>query len=381
MLDPARWALPDPEAVVAAMYQGRGAARRDTWVFSTRISAVDLYAYLKLRFGEPNGLAMALRDPSVDNLIHWNFTIASGTTILDIRGLDLANEVTAFLGAEVDAPDWTSVEDRLAEEFLSQRKKLHAVRERFEQWHLFVNPHHVLRTKLERQVARLRELDLRNVHVPANPRSGQELPAFGAELAKARDAYEEAMALCVDIQLAAPVFAESAVDLLTHILAKPEVRSDRRLFDDQRRRNIDVRLKGLHLICDGFAERIDGSEEPFKELMRLYDRRNDRLHGNVDPRASTGPPIYFDHRFIPLFASPSFIASLSPGHDRRAPYRRLHVDSGDDYPSRDARTQAVAGLIVPLEGGPDDGEERLVQAAVSVVPPERIKASVGADGW
>jgi hypothetical protein len=38
-------------------------------------------------------------------------------------------------------------------------------------------------------------------------------------------------------------------------------------------------------------------------------------------------------------------------------------------------------LILRLEGGPDDGEERLVPAAVSVVPPERINASVEAEGW
>ena len=38
-------------------------------------------------------------------------------------------------------------------------------------------------------------------------------------------------------------------------------------------------------------------------------------------------------------------------------------------------------LILRLEDGPDDGEERLVPAAVSVVPSERVKASVHAAGW
>ena len=37
-------------------------------------------------------------------------------------------------------------------------------------------------------------------------------------------------------------------------------------------------------------------------------------------------------------------------------------------------------LILLLEGGPDDGETRLVPAAVSVVPPERLNASVEAEG-
>jgi hypothetical protein len=222
--------------------------------------------------------------------------------------------VTAFLEPDAETPAWPKVEDRLVEEFRRERRGMQAVRRQFEEWHLFVNPHQVLRTKLERQVARLRELDLENVPVPANPRSGEELPGSQVELAKARAAYEEAMALCVDIQLSAPVFAESAVDLLTHLLAKPEVRNDRRLFDDQRKRDIDVRVRSLHLICDGFATRIEGTEESFKEFMRLYGRRNNRLHGNVNPTASTGPPLYFDHRFIPLFAGQQGFAELALTH-------------------------------------------------------------------
>ena len=37
-------------------------------------------------------------------------------------------------------------------------------------------------------------------------------------------------------------------------------------------------------------------------------------------------------------------------------------------------------LTLRLEGGPDDGDERQVPAAVSVVPPERLNPSVDARG-
>ena len=83
------------------------------------------------------------------------------------------------------------------------------------------------------------------------------------------------------------------------------------MLADLGRRNIDVRLKGLHLVCDGFASRIDGSEEPFKEFLRLMNRRNDRLHGNIDPTKGTGHEIYFDHRFIPLFPKPQGLTQIA----------------------------------------------------------------------
>lgn len=314
MINPSEWTLPDPNTVIATMDPSSEQGRRENWVFTHQISSVDLYSYLKHRFGEPNGFAMTLRSPSVDNFIHWNYTIASGPVILDVRGLDLCNELTAFLPAGTEVPDWLKLERGLLEEFRQSRDGMKTVRQRFKKWRLFINPHHVLRVKLERQVQRLLELDLKNVEVPVDPQSAEELPKYQKHLAKCQDIYQEAMALCLDIQLSAPIFGESAVNLLTRIMAKPEVRADQRLFDDHCRRNIDVRVKGLHLVCDGFAGRIDGSEEAFKGFLGLMNRRNDLLHGNVDPTKGTGHEVYFDHRFIPLFASSQGLTQLALEH-------------------------------------------------------------------
>lgn len=188
------------------------------------------------------------------------------------------------------------------------------MRQSLDRWHLFINPYHTLRTILERQVQRLTELDLANVAVPADPRTREELPHYQADLARCQAVYQEAMALTVGIHLTAPILGESAVNFLMLLLAKPDVRADRRVFEDFGRRNIDVRLKSLHLVCDGFASRIEGSEEQFKEFLRLMNKRNDRLHGNVDPTTSTGHEVYFDHRFIPLFPKSQGLTQIALDH-------------------------------------------------------------------
>jgi hypothetical protein len=112
--------------------------------------------------------------------------------------------------------------------------------------------------------------------------------------------YQEAASICDSLQMIAPVMDEAAINFLMLVLAKTEVRNDRRLYEDFSRRNIDVRIKSPHLCCDGFAKPIAGSEEPFKAFLRLMNRRNDSLHGNIDPNRNTGEEIYFDHRTIPL---------------------------------------------------------------------------------
>ena len=62
MTDPSEWTLPDPKAVIAAMDSRSERATRENWVFSDQISSVDLYSYLKHRFGEAGDAGFDVRE-------------------------------------------------------------------------------------------------------------------------------------------------------------------------------------------------------------------------------------------------------------------------------------------------------------------------------
>src|ERR1700722_18577774 len=47
---------------------------------------VDMYAYLRARFGPPNGLQNFLRNDDSDNLIHWDFNLKSAGADIYIAG-------------------------------------------------------------------------------------------------------------------------------------------------------------------------------------------------------------------------------------------------------------------------------------------------------
>src|SRR5260370_22461080 len=108
------------------------------------------------------------------------------------------------------------------------------------------------------------------------------------------------MALGVSMEMIAPVMGEAAINFIMLILAKPGIRTDQRMQEDFTRRPIDVRIKSLSLVCDGVVVPITGSEGPFKDFLRIMNRRNDSLHGNIDPRKATGEEIFFDLHNIPL---------------------------------------------------------------------------------
>jgi hypothetical protein len=289
-------------------------SRGSSWNLSSAVSPLDLYCYLKVRFGEPNGFMMVLKSPTVDNFCHWHYTLESPESIVELLGLDTRTEIRLFHVPGVSPASWEALERELVADFDRRREPMQKVRRSFERWHLFINPYRRLAAIVERYMARLQEIDIGSVSVPVMPKIASDFPRHAEEVKRAQELYREAMALSTSIQLIAPVMAEAAINMVMLLLARPEVRADRRLYEDFARRNVDVRIKSLHLCCLGFAQPVTGSEEPFKNVLRVMNRRNDALHGAVDPTVSTGGEIFFDHGNIPLVARHQTLAETALAH-------------------------------------------------------------------
>ncbi len=305
ILSPIEWTLPDPTWVFEKWRTIRapkepGIAPRN-WAFSRAIAPVTLYAYLKYRFGIPNGPMMITRTPSVDDFIYWHYALECRGELVNIMGLSGRLEIVAQT-RPIDTSGWQALEANLREEFTRHGESLARIRASFEHWRLFLNPFRRLALIATRHEDRLKQIDITTVPSLPIPATQTQSRAYSADLKNAMERYQEAMALCVELEMIAPVMGEAAVNLVLLLLAKPEVKNDERLRDKFSRDPIDVRIKSLHLVCDGISRPIDGSEEPFKAFLRIMNRRNDALHGNIDPRRSSGEEIFFDDPYIPLLA-------------------------------------------------------------------------------
>ena len=319
LLYPSEWTLADPSKVVALfkrlsdLHRGRKSISVSSTYFTVDVSPLDLYCYLKFRFGPPNGFAMSLKTPTIDNLIQWHYTLASGETIIDIMGLNFRTSISFYECLELIEEDWRTLETNLLREFETKRGDLANVRDGLENWHLFINPYKRLSLIVDRYLRRLEELNLDNVEakIPKPIEYQSDPQAYSEIIRECEDIYREASAICVSIQMIAPVMGEAAVNFVALMLAKNEVKNDRRLYEDFVRRNIDVRIKSLSILCDGFEKAIDGSEKSFKDFLRLMNRRNDTLHGNIDPRKSVGEEIFFDLGNIPIVRRHSSIIEIA----------------------------------------------------------------------
>ena len=306
ILDPKNWKAPNREEMLAWIerLQKKSSERPrpngQYWTLGSRIKPVSLYSYLKCRFGDPNGLAMMFRQPTVDNLIHWNYTVSAGTCYLDISCL---NTRTTVLITEPAGESVEVLEDALLAEFSSHAKEIETTKRDFERWHLFINPYDRLKRIVDQQEERLKSINIPGIVVPEMGDSATDALAFKTRMREITDACDEAMALSVMLQMTVPILGEALVNFLLLLLSRPEIRNDKRMFESYTRQNIDVRIRSLPIVCLGFKPNVSFGTEEFKDFLRLMDNRNKRLHGSIDPSIRTGDEIYFDHATIPLFES------------------------------------------------------------------------------
>jgi hypothetical protein len=308
--DVTSWRLVDPKLMLRRLQKEVPRPRVGTWIIHKDISPLDLYVYLRARFGAPNGFAMTLKRPSSDNLIHWNWTLQSGESVIDLLGYQL--QVLAAIDDTADpSPEELSLfVAGLKADFASHTEAMGAVKKSLEKWVVFTNPYHRLRRVVDDMAQRLRALNIDDRALPGLPTTPEQLEEFRVEWSARQSAYTEALGYGLALRMLAPVLAESFVNLVIFLLAKPELKNDERLYKNALRQEIDVRVKTLHLTCQGFEKQVDATADTFKAFHSMMNGRNDFLHGNVDPLQLKYETVYFEGT-IPLFTQFKNISELS----------------------------------------------------------------------
>jgi hypothetical protein len=152
-LDIATWQIPTPREQIArldtlkARLASRGekpqsSLRTYTGIFSNLISPLDFYCYLKARFGEPNGFQNQLKKPfDTDNLIHWHFSLKSGTAFIDIMGHLASVHIIIESDLPIGRDHWISFVQNLKASYGSVGTKKGITFKALEKWKLFINPY------------------------------------------------------------------------------------------------------------------------------------------------------------------------------------------------------------------------------------------------
>ncbi len=295
---------------VLAFLKSRGSSakgkrkRKNSSVLAVRqhLRPVDVYCYLKARFGEPNSLQTFLREDSSDNWIHWDFNIKAGDE--DIYVCGTSREVHFFLSEHMTDEDWRELILAIKADYKRVAAAKAAVLKSLERWVIFPNKFSAI-ANLCAELHGTIEENIGGYQIYKTPsynkkRESLQQAEVGRRLSERSTKLYKS---CIQLSLLTPVLAEAFLNVAVLMLCKAEVRNNKRQYDAFVRSNIDTKIFDLFYKCEGFARPIDPQAEPYKAFKRMMDKRNQAIHGNCDPEAEQIEQVYFEGK-RPLFTEP-----------------------------------------------------------------------------
>jgi len=307
-----------PKDIVAALTEKHTRLPSTMWALGNELKPSDLYCYLGARFGPPNGLQNLFRNDSSDNLVHWEWYLKTSTGYITIAGLNFRTDVWIIGG---NVPDAEKVEflRQIKADFANYGKGMaHLRKEHLEPWIEFVNPYQRLRRAVTQLI---KELDALNLDPSSdalpNLLESEDMDTATKQWGDRAADYSRAIGLSFGIRAMVPVMAESFINLLLFILARPSIRADKQLFDGIFRLPMHVRIRSLPYYCDGFKGPIDSDHQAVRDYLQLVVMRNDLLHGNIDIEKLKFNELYFYGK-VPVFNQYSTMWERSLGVAHRA---------------------------------------------------------------
>ena len=117
--------------------ESEGPIFRSLLVVRKTLSPVDVYCYLKARFGEPNGLQNRLRRDTSDNLFHWDFNLKADCEDVYISGTN--REVHLHLSEGLANEDWPKLIRAIKSDYARVGEAKSAIMRSLEKWVIFPN--------------------------------------------------------------------------------------------------------------------------------------------------------------------------------------------------------------------------------------------------
>lgn len=264
--------------------------RPSTLAVRSSLSPVDVYCYLKARFGEPNGFQNFLRKDDSDNWIHWDFNLKAGEEDVYICGT--SREIHFTLSLKMTDENWHQLISAIKRDFERVAKEKSAILKSLEKWVIFPNKF----VDIAEVCADLHSDIVNNAggfrtYMTPSKRRRRE---WETTLRKLLDRSTKVHRSSLQLSLLTPILAEAFINMTILILCKKEVRNNKRQFESFIRSNIDTKLFDLAYKCEGFARPIDHNDDAFKNFKRVMDKRNHSIHGNCDPEKEQIETVYFE---------------------------------------------------------------------------------------
>jgi hypothetical protein len=282
-------------------YYGPGEKKRkggSALIIRSQIKPVDAYAYLRARFGQPNGFQNFLRKDDSDNLIHWDFNLKADDA--DVYLSATSRTIQVHLSEKMTDEEWQDFILAWKADFQRIGPEKSAMIRSFEKYYVFQNKF----KSLADECALMHEAIIDEPELELQLPTSNPDDAVWAEMEKKLKAHgERATRLfsdCLKLRLMMPIMAEAYINMVIITFCKDVIRNDRVQYETFVRAKIPERIDLLTQHCSGFVQGIDTKSILYGDFLRVMNLRNFALHGNVDPVREQIETVYFEGR-RPLF--------------------------------------------------------------------------------
>lgn len=269
-------------------------------VLQTTISPFDAYTYLHARFGPPNGLQTFLAKDDSDNLFHWDYNLKAGEKNLLFVGA--SEEVQVWFDGKFSDVDCRQFIQNLRADFGRIGHEKGRFASTLEKWNIFPNQYLAIATRC----ADLYEAIAKALPAVDKKILSDNLTTQNLISERRRKSHSKLMSAITtaptELSVLTPVLFESFIGLLVAGFIRPEVKRDPEAFSAFVRTPLNQKLIGLADVCRGFDRPIAQNNPAFGRYWSVVNKRNDVLHGNVDPVRDALEVVYF-HGKRPLYKS------------------------------------------------------------------------------
>jgi len=274
--------------------------RGSNLIIQKMASPFDIYTYLHARFGPPNGLQTFLARDDSDNLFHWDYYLKAAGKSLTFTGA--AQEVHVWFNDNLSDAECLKFIENLKVDFRRVGRSKREFAATLEKWNIFPNQYLSIAERCA---------DLYESIETALPKVNRAI--FGDNFSyKNLQTHINNKTLVklitrlttapTELAVLMPVMFESFIGLLISGLIKPELKQNQRMFESFRRSPLDIKIMDLANRCKGFKRPIDYNNPSFSRYRNIINKRNDIIHGNIDPSKDVLYNVYF-HNKIPIYKS------------------------------------------------------------------------------
>jgi hypothetical protein len=249
-------------------------------VVRTHLSPVDLYAYLVARFGQPNGFQNFLRRDDSDNWIHWDFNLKAGDTNVYFAGA--TREIHVTVSEPLTDEQWKALIETIKRDYRRIGRSKSDVKRTFEKYVVFQNKFVSLSSLCADLHERIVDTPILE-KVKLNNGGKEDIELYKEAMQKVSKRGEDLYGDCLKLSLIAPIMAEAFFNLMILVFCKDKIRNDPETYKAFLRAKIPDRLTMLTRYCDGFVQHIDTKTDAYADFMRVINKRNFALHGNMEP--------------------------------------------------------------------------------------------------